>query len=444
MPRYSLSAFLDRWLPRSSIARSVCLLVSGTAAAQSLAILASPLLTRIYTPGEFGILQIFISLMSMTVVAASGRYEVAILLPDDEQAAIDVLVLALACVAVVTLGCIGLVFGLQYYWILPSSMRALRPSLWLLPVSILGGGIYQVLNFWAVRRGDYKQIAKSKLMQATLQVTTQIGAGLLAHGPIGLLVGDSIGRISGSSRFIRDLWRDHRGQLCNVRIRRMATYAMRYRRYPLISVWGALINSSGLALPSLFLAQYYGAENTGWFALVNRVMGVPTALIGMSLLQVFTAETARLSRSDPSKLMHLFLRTSKGMLYFGLAPCALFVFAAPWLFQKIFGHPWREAGEYARYLALMFYVSFIDSPVTMTLLVLERQRTQLVWDTSRLALTVAAIAIPFRLGCGVRIAVISYGFAMAAMYCIHWTQSYYTIGHCMKQFASITPAKAAA
>jgi O-antigen/teichoic acid export membrane protein len=180
-------------------------------------------------------------------------------------------------------------------------------------------------------------------------------------------------------------------------------------------------------LPALFLAQYYGAQGTGWFALVNRVLGVPAALIGLSLSQVYTSEAAKLSRSDPSRLMYVFLKTARHMLYLGLAPCIVFTVFAPSIFQLIFGRAWHEAGVYARYLAFMYYVSFINSPVTMTLSVLERQGAQFAWDISRLVFTILAMALPYHLGYGPRTAILIYGVEMTLMYCVHWTQSYFAI-----------------
>lgn len=401
--------------------------------AQVLAIAAAPVLTRIYRPSDFGALQIFISLMALVAVAASGRYEVAILLPEDEQSAIDVLAVAILCVCICTSICAGIVFICHYRWILPSGLSVLNGYLWLLPLSVLGVGTYQTLNYWALRRDNYKQIAKSKLAQAGAQVITQLGVGLVVQGPFGLLVGDSVGRMSGSGRFIRDLWRDYSDKLRAIRLHSMRKVAIRYRDYPLISMWGTLINSSGLAVPSLFLAQYYGAEGTGWFALVNRVLGVPTALIGLSISQVYTSEAAKLSRSDPKRLMDIFLKTTRRMLCVGFIPCVVFMIAAPWLFQLVFGHAWREAGQYARYLAFMFYASFINSPVVMTLNILERQRAQFAWDISRLVLTGAAIVLPHYLGYGLRVAILSYGIMMTVMYGIHWTQSYFGIERCMQQ-----------
>lgn len=428
-----LRRLFDRWLPHGGLARSVSILAGGTALAQALAIMVSPILTRIYRPSDFGALQVFVSLMMFAVVAAAGRYELAVLLPEDEQTAIDVLAVALLCVCLTTVLCTGIVIICHYHWILPSSMFVLHGLLWLLPLSICGGGIYQVMNYWAMRRDNYKQIAQSKFTQAGAQIVTQLGIGLFVQGPFGLLMGDSVGRITGSGRFLRDLWCNYPDKLRAIRLSRMIRVAVRYRDYPMVSMWGVLINTSVGALPPLFLAQYYGAQGTGWFALVYRVLTVPTALIGLSIAQVYASEAAKLSRSDPKRLMHIFLRTTRHMLYLGLAPCLAFTILAPWIFEFIFGHAWREAGVYARYLAFMFYASFINSPVQWTLNILERQHAQFVWDICRLAMTVFAMTLPHRLGYGPRIAILSYGVAMTVMYGIHWTQSYFAIRRCVER-----------
>jgi O-antigen/teichoic acid export membrane protein len=426
----SFSRFMDRWLPRGGFARSVSIVAGGTAMAQAIAVAASPILTRIYKPADFGALQVFISLMALALVAASGRYEVAVLLPDDEQSAIDILGVAVLCVCLTAAVAAGAVLICHYDWILPAGVSGLKGHLWVLPVSVLGGGLYQSLSYWVMRHNGYKQIATTKFTQAGAQVATQVGAGFFIHGSLGLLVGDAAGRILGSGRFLRELWRHYNSQIRAIRPSRMVRLAMRYRDYPLVSMWGALINASGLALPSLFLAQYYGPQDTGWFALVNRVLGVPGALIGASIAQVYTSEAAKLSRSDPRRLMYIFRKTTRRMLYLGLAPCILFTLFAPWLFELIFGAAWREAGEYARYLAFMFYAGFINSPVTMTLTILERQRAQFAWDVSRLAMTFLSMLLPYHFGFGPRIAILTYGIAMTLMYGVHWTQSYFAIRHC--------------
>ena len=217
----SFSRFMDRWLPRGGFARSVSIVAGGTAMAQAIAIAASPILTRIYKPVDFGGLQVFISLMALALVAASGRYEVALLLPEDEQSAIDILAVAILCVCLTAAVAAGAVLICHYHWMLPASMSVLRGHLWLLPVSVLGGGLYQSLSYWVMRHNGYQQIASTKFTQAGAQVATQLGAGCLIHGSLGLLLGDAAGRIIGSGRFLRELWRNYHSQIRAIRPSRM-------------------------------------------------------------------------------------------------------------------------------------------------------------------------------------------------------------------------------
>jgi O-antigen/teichoic acid export membrane protein len=424
------SRLRTRWLPTGGFAQSVSILVGGTAMAQAIAVVASPVLTRVYRPSDFGALQVFISLTGFVMVIAAGRYEFALLLPEEEQSSFDLLGVAIACVCLSTAMTATVVAVVHWHpWMLPAGVLVLKGYLWLLPVSVFGGGLYQALSYRAMRQNAYRQIAVTKLTQVAAMVAVQLAAGLVIRGPMGLLTGDAVGRITGSGRFLRALWRNHVVQVRGIRVPRMVRLAVHYRDYPLVSTWGGLLNASGLALPALFLAACYGAQYTGWFALVNRVLGVPTALIGASIAQVYTSQAATLSRTDPQRLLYIFLETTRRMLYLGLVPCALFTLFAPWIFQTIFGRVWREAGEYARYLAFMCYAGFINSPVTLTLSVLQRQRTQFVWDAGKLALTALSFALPYRFGYGPRVAVAAYGVAMTLMYGIHWTLSHAAIKH---------------
>src|SRR5215475_12444492 len=114
-----MKKILARIIPRNRFAQSVSIIVGGTALAQALGLLASPILTRIYHPADFGALQVFISVMSLLTVAATGRYEIAVLLPEDEQSAIEVLTLAMLCVGAATVLCGTVVIICHYHWILP-------------------------------------------------------------------------------------------------------------------------------------------------------------------------------------------------------------------------------------------------------------------------------------------------------------------------------------
>src|ERR1700761_6275348 len=168
-----------RWLPAGGFARSVSILVGGTAAAQAIAVAASPVLTRVYHPSDFGVLQVFISLTGFIMVMAAGRYEFALLLPEDEQSSLDLLGVAIFCVCLpATVTAVTVMVLRRLPWILPAGLLVLKDYLWLLPVSVLGGGLYQVLSYRAMRQNAYRQIATTKLTQVGAILIIQLVAGL--------------------------------------------------------------------------------------------------------------------------------------------------------------------------------------------------------------------------------------------------------------------------
>ena len=144
--------FVKRFLPESAFAKNVSVLVGGTALGQVITVLASPLLTRIYTPDDFGTLAVFASFLSIAAVIASLRYELAIPLPEDDKTAANVLALSLSIVVGNSLlaGILVWLFGGKVVNVINAPQ--LRPYLWLLPLGIFGVGTYQVLNYWAIRK----------------------------------------------------------------------------------------------------------------------------------------------------------------------------------------------------------------------------------------------------------------------------------------------------
>src|SRR6202040_4101300 len=115
----SMKRLLASLMPHNQFAKNVSIIAGGTALAQAFGVACAPILTRIYHPAEFGALQVFISIMSLLTVAATGRYEIAVLLPEDEQSAIDILALSMLCVCATALLCGTMVVICHYHWVLP-------------------------------------------------------------------------------------------------------------------------------------------------------------------------------------------------------------------------------------------------------------------------------------------------------------------------------------
>ncbi|MBZ0251999.1 MAG: oligosaccharide flippase family protein, partial [Candidatus Methylomirabilis sp.] len=104
----------------------------ATALSQGLVVLASPALTRLYEPADFGALAVFVSLISALVVVGTGRYELATPLPDSDEEAAQVLALALGFAGATALAAAAAAFAFGDRIAEALGAPTLAPHLWML------------------------------------------------------------------------------------------------------------------------------------------------------------------------------------------------------------------------------------------------------------------------------------------------------------------------
>jgi O-antigen/teichoic acid export membrane protein len=408
---------LLRRIPRGTVVRGVGLIAGATAAGQVLALLLSPVLSRIYTPAAFGLSGVFISLVSILSVVGTLRYELAIPLPKDEPSAVNLLVVGLTA----NVGIIGLlalcVPALRDPIAVWVGVPALAGYLWLLPPTLLATGAYQLLTYWAVRKRQYTVLAQRNLYFGLAQITTMTGLGLLGLKPVGLLLGTGAGHATGALTVARSILAHDRALLTQASPGGMVRMARRYVRFPLLASWSGLVNSAGSVVPLLLLSKYFGPTVAGWYVLTTRVVGAPSGLIGEAVAQVYLGEVATLARRDPQALRRLFVASFRRLLAVGVLPILLIAAPAPLWFPIVFGERWLEAGLYALVLVPLYLTQFVAVPLS-TLNVLEKQHLDLAWDSMRLVLGVASVVVPWYLGASALVTIGVFGSVMASLYVV--------------------------
>lgn len=367
-------------LPKKSFARSASLLVGGTLGSQALLILVSPLLTRLYSPSDFGLLAVYTSILTITLLISSLRYDVAIPLPEDDVEAVNVFALSLALVGMfaVTTSIIVLFWrdGISELLEIPS----LADFLWLLPVGILIAGTFNVLVQWNVRKKKFGLIASTKLRQALVAVSIQLLAFKL--NGLALILAQISSNGTGVTRLSKPNFND-------VSWEGLKQAAIRYQRFPLFSAPAGLARVTGVELPALILTSAFNPAAAGLYALTNRVLGVPANVLGGAVSQVFTSGAAEAYRAG--KLGILVRDLYAKMAQIGLPFMLLLMMLGPSLFSLVFGKEWAQAGEFARWMAPWLYLVFVSSPITTVTAVMERQKQGLLFHLSLLAARMVAL-----------------------------------------------------
>ena len=85
---------IRKLVPKSKFSKNVITLITGTALAQAVPIAITPILTRLYTPEDFGVFAVYMALSSILVVLVTGRYELAIVVPQKDEDAINIVALS--------------------------------------------------------------------------------------------------------------------------------------------------------------------------------------------------------------------------------------------------------------------------------------------------------------------------------------------------------------
>lgn len=400
--------------------RRVAVLSSGTVAGQLLLLLAAPVLTRLYTPAEFGAFAVFSALTAILGTVMCLRYEqaVPIVAAADVAPMIAVSLAAAlflsALLAGVVAACGPALAGLV-------GAPDLAPLLWLLPATMLLWGLTLPLAFASMRRGAFRANALNKTLQLGSQAAGQLGLGLAGAGIAGLVVGYSVGYVVRLGHFLAILEPAEWRRMATVRLRRLSELARAHRAYPLLATPAALLQASTQMLPTMLVALLYGPAMAGWFGLAQRMLELPVRLLGMTTSQVFLTEIAR---ADPGAVYRLFVTTSRRFLVLGLLGMAPLLLLGPWLFALVFGEDWRTAGILVQCLVPAQLARFVVMPVSQVLNVLQRQDLHLLAAGLNLLAMAASFAVGWWLGLGATAVVLLFslgsGLAWLVYFLLAW------------------------
>ena len=390
---------------RGGLLRAVLTLVAGGGVAQAIPLLVVPWLTRMYTPQQFGIYQLFAAVAANLAVVACARYEFALPLIGGGADARALRALCLRVLAAVT--CLTAP-GAAVWFALDGGAW----TLWL-PLAVGVLGFLSLATLWATRMQSYRLLAIARVVQYGGASLAQAGAALLGAGVQGLIVAP-IAAAAAAAAMLRMPLRDTvTGTDAGGPSRpadsapRWLQLARRFRDFPLLNTphafMGALQDTTAIWL----ILHWQGAAAAGFWGLALRYLKAPATLVGGAVSQALYPRLAAHGAAGDDAHAPLRVtpegraavrRVMAGLALIALPLVVLLWALAPWGFEHLFGADWRGAGELARALAVYIGVHFVASPLAVVTLAWGAQAWAL-----RLALVgqvafVAALAIGLKLG----------------------------------------------
>jgi len=346
--------------------------MTGTTIAQAIPIAISPILTRIYTPEDFGLFAFYMAIASIISVIATGRYELAIMLPEKEEDALNIAALSGLITVFVSLISFTVILVFNHQIVLWIEKPEVSNWLYLIPCSVLVTGLYQSFNYWHNRSKNYKVLANNRIIQSGTTGLSQSGLGLVNTGVGGLIFGGLAGQSLACCYLARKVYVDDERYFRCLNLGRMNILAKKYINFPKIDVPTTLINIASSLMPNILLTSLYSPVFAGYFYLTQRVLQVPITLISSSVLDVFKQRASE----DYKKLgnaKQIYKKTFLALMLMGGAPSIILFFIVEDMFAFVFGEAWRVAGTYAQILLPALFLRFMANPLSFMFYVAEKQ-----------------------------------------------------------------------
>lgn len=391
--------------------------LAGTTTSQAIPVIASLALTRLYSPASFGAFAAWLSLVTIAAVLSTARLEASLAMFDDGVARSHALRATFTTLALgaVTISLLVAVASTIFDWlpVVPAALLALLPAGTLLVAAS------QTLISNSAAGGRFRALSTQRIAQAGTIAATQIAAGLYSPSPLTLSIGHVLGTLCGVAIAMRTLRTPSGAESLSLNLAAMRSHWRMNWRFPMFAVPSDLVNAASAQLPLLLIAARFGDAAGGAYALAYRTLGLPLAVVGSAVLDVFKQRAGAQFRSEGN------CRAEYGRTFRLLAPAAVFVavggfFVAEPAIVFAFGSDWREAGRLARWLTPLFALRIVASPLSYVFYLARAQHLDLVWQSVLLAATWVTLSS----GASLRSAVTAYAVAYASLYAVYLLLSY--------------------
>jgi O-antigen/teichoic acid export membrane protein len=376
---------------KSSGIRNFTKLLSANLVAQVIGLVVYPILTRMYAPEDFGLLNLFLSIGGVLIILSTAEYYYAIVLPKEETDAEQVLGVGVLWLVVTTI-----LVGLSVAFARPISLLFKSPDLisyyWLMPLYVFAMGAWNLLNYWYIRHKEYNPISRYQVSQNVLSAGGKLGMGWggVLHGGMiySVVVAPLISLVCSwiyARKTLLPAWR-------RISWRGVAEQAKLYRNFPCFVLPRSFVNMLAGQMPILLLTPFFGGEAVGFLSLAILLGYTPIGTITRAIYQVMYQHTMeQVHRQKPiGQMFRKFILSASAIIipvFVGLW------FVLPQLTAWLLGAEWYISGEYIRWMLPWLYVSLLSCSINFLFDVFMKQKWGLFFEVMLAVMRVAGLCI---------------------------------------------------
>lgn len=364
--------------------KNVFKLLTGSVLAQIINIGLLPVITRLYTPKDYGLFVVFLSVLMIIFPFSTLRFNYALMLPKNDDEAFHLLLLSLVSVTCISI-IVFLGMGIVDFFEIPKKYSIIyeKKYMFFLPLGVFILGTIQSFKFWAVRFKQFSIVSWGTIIQSISERTLMLIYGIVYQSnAIGLISGKIIGSfftliylLARIDRvYLKERWKKFKRSEC-VRL------SKKFREYHLLATFSILLRKIAEHLPSILILFYFGPVIAGCYGLALKAINMPAVLIGDSVSQVFfqfATDNSIGNKQIAEKALTLF----KNLILLSLPLTLVLTVFGKELFSIIFGNQWIFSGELLKVLSFSLFSLFLYRPFSVLFDAYQKQKQKIVFDST--------------------------------------------------------------
>ncbi len=379
---------------KNNFIKDIAVLTTGTVIAQVIPLLFYPILSRLFTPDDFGVLASVISLTAILGVIATGKYEFAILIAPTKDIAVILVFL------IIILSFLFLSFSLFILLIFSDSISLLlndsKLESWIFisPISAFLAVIYSIYNEWCVRNGYFKQLSLNKITNGGSNAVFKTVLGLVKVSAGGLVIGDFLGRLVTAVLCTVKARKADRDMFIIPSKKNITAIAKKYSKFPKLILPGQLLNTFNANLTTFIFLTFFSVTELGYYSMALMILILPSLVITNSVKDVFRKKANEIFLKE-GNCIAVYNKTLFILAFISFFGFSVFYFIAPTMFSFVLGEQWYMAGKYAQILSPMVAISFVTEVGASMFVIAEKMKEALVWQIGYLVLTVSSLLLGY-------------------------------------------------
>lgn len=342
---------------------NVLKLSSFSSIGQLISVISLPLITRLFSPADFGFYSMFIAAVSLVGICGTGMYHQVIVITDNSKEVVQLLFLTFLLSIILGSVSLGVVTIADWLELVGSNEAVITYSGFFVFAVVLYA-INQSMYALNTRRGHFNLMGASNFTRAIIASSSKLALGyfgVLKQGLIlGYLFSQSIFLVLLSLPFLKYVARDRLS--VGIKPTNLLMLAKKYIEFPKKALPSNAIAVLAIQAPILFLGIIFNPEVLGYYALARSVLGLPVTVLGGSIMTVFQNE-ASTQFNATGNCQALYQKLALAIFSLGIIPVVLgMLFVGP-LFELVFGLEWSTAGYYCAILMPLYLLRLIGKPL---------------------------------------------------------------------------------